>query len=76
MADKAQQDLAEHIKQTANGLYDDDSESDPFKSEASYIGRSVKEQHVKVDVIDNIFRTLVLENMPRHLDHKLFIQLG
>ena len=59
MADKAQQDLGEHIKQTAKGLYDDDSESDPFKSEASYIGRSVKEQRVKEilnDVIDNIFR--------------------
>ena len=45
--------MEEHLKQTAKGLYDDD---DPFKSEddsssktilSGYIGRSVKERHVR-----------------------------
>ena len=59
MAEKGQQDLAEHIRQTARGLFDTDSETDPFKSEASYIGKSVKERHVREilnDVIANVFK--------------------
>ena len=59
MAERAKQDLDAHVKQTAKGRFDTDSEADPFQSEASYTGRSVKERHVKEilnDVIDNIFK--------------------
>ena len=59
MAERARQDLDSHVKQTARGIFDSDSDSDPFKSEASYVGRSVKERQVKEildDVIDNIFK--------------------
>ena len=78
MAAKAQQDLDEqHIKQTAKGLFDTDSETDPFKSEASYVGRSVKERHVREilnDVIDNVLKSLVVENKLHLLHQQLFIQ--
>ena len=68
MADRAKQNLEEHVKQTAKGLFDDEADEDPFKSESDspsknnfsgYIGRSVKERHVKEilnDVIDNVFK--------------------
>ena len=59
MAEKAKQDLDEHVRQTAKGIFDTESESDPSQSEVSYVGRSVKERHVREildDVIDNIFK--------------------
>ena len=59
MAEKAKQDLDEHVRQTAKGIFDTESESDPSESTASYVGRSVKERQVREildDVIDNIFK--------------------
>ena len=59
MAEKAKQDLDKHVRQTAKGIFDTESESDPSQSEVSYVGRSVKERHVREildDVIDNIFK--------------------
>ena len=34
MADRAKQNLEEHVKQTAKGLFDDEADEDTFKSES------------------------------------------
>jgi hypothetical protein len=67
MAERAKQNLREHVKQTAKGIFDTDSEADyysedeniPAKVNLGDIKKGIREKHVKEilnDVVENVFK--------------------